>query len=203
LFGEVCQKPVDRLTEEDVNAILPRQRAQMGVCIHTGMNNSMKKPIWKNTIVQSLAAACVIVLVMFATGYNLSSNKIDSTISIDVNPSIEITTNKSNKVIEAVALNDDAKIILDGMDLKKVNLDVAIDTIMGSMVKNGYINVVKDSILVTVDNDDEEKAAELQESISSNITTALEENHIQAIVYKQKLTKNIIFLQARRNLYRS
>lgn len=44
-------------------------------------------------------------------------NTVASTISLDVNPSIEIRVNKYEKVLETLALNDDAEVVLGGHGL--------------------------------------------------------------------------------------
>ena len=66
-----------------------------------------------------------------------------SSIGIDVNPSITVTVNKKEKVLDVTANNDDARIILEGMDLAGSDINVAINALIGSMDKNGYICGVK------------------------------------------------------------
>jgi hypothetical protein len=143
----------------------------------------------KSKWITGIAAACAAFLFMM-TGFYISANRIDSTIGIDVNPSIEITTNKDNRILKVMALNEDAKIILDDMDLRKVDLKVAVNAIIGSMVKNGYIDEVKNAILVSVENKDEEKARTLQTSITEDIANTLKESNINARIYNQQLTKD-------------
>mgnify|MGYP006965608655 FL=1 len=60
---------------------------------------------------------------------------LNYTVEMDVNPSIELRVNKAEKVISAEALNKDAQIILEDMKLKGVDVDVATNAIIGSMVK--------------------------------------------------------------------
>ena len=74
------------------------------------------------------AAACLCLLL--GSGMFYSNNKVDSVVSLDINPSIELTVSKNDKVLSAVALNKDAEIVLDGMDLEKVDLDIAINAII-------------------------------------------------------------------------
>ena len=76
---------------------------------------------------------------------------LNYTVEMDVNPSIELRVNKAEKVISAEALNKDAEIILEDMKLKGVDVDVATNAIIGSMVKNGYLSELSNSILLTVE----------------------------------------------------
>ena len=66
---------------------------------------------------------------------------------MDVNPSIELRINNAEKVIAAEALNEDAEIILEDMKLRGVDVDVATNALIGSMVKNGYLSELSNSIL--------------------------------------------------------
>ncbi|WP_312644704.1 hypothetical protein [Hydrogenoanaerobacterium sp.] len=150
--------------------------------------NSTKLWNRKTQIIGGLAAACLMLGVIFG-GYGAASyNQVDTTIAIDVNPSVEITANKADKVLSVSPLNDDAVEILGDMNLKRVDLDVAINAIMGSMVKHGYITDVKNSILVTVENDDDTKADTIKTNIVSDINSSLKKNNIKATVFNQKVS---------------
>ena len=70
-----------------------------------------------------------------------------SIISLDVNPGVELTVNRQEKVLSAAPTNEDAVDILDGMELKGTPLDVAMNAIVGSLVKNGYVDELANSIL--------------------------------------------------------
>ena len=65
---------------------------------------------------------------------------MDSIVGLDVNPSVELSINRKERVLKADALNEDARTILQGMDLKGVELNVAVNAIVGSMVSNGYLD---------------------------------------------------------------
>jgi len=110
---------------------------------------------------------------------------VDSIIGIDVNPSIEIRTNRADKVLSVVPLNDDALVILDGMNLKNVDLDVAVNALIGSMLKNGYVDDIKNSILITVENGNTEKGAALQLRLTNDINAVLDANALNGAVISQ------------------
>ena len=81
-------------------------------------------------------------------GYYLQSNTVASIIYLDVNPGVELTVNRQEKVLSAAPTNEDAVDILDGMELKGTPLDVAMNAIVGSLVKNGYVDELANSILI-------------------------------------------------------
>ena len=54
------------------------------------------------------------------------------------------------KVVSVNTNNEDGKKVLGDMDLKGSNVDVAVNAIFGSMVKNGYINENDNSVLISM-----------------------------------------------------
>lgn len=131
-------------------------------------------------------AACLCVLALSGGAWVYRAHRVDSVIGIDVNPSIELSVNSKNRVLEAEALNGDAEIILDDMELENVDLNVALNAVIGSMVQKGYLDDLDNAILVTVANDDAQKAADIREMVVGDIETSLRENQVQAVVYNQR-----------------
>ena len=86
---------------------------------------------WGRTA-STAAAACLVVLALAGGAHVYSANRVDSVIGIDVNPSIELSVNRRNRVLEAEALNADAENILDDMELENVDLNVALNAVIGS-----------------------------------------------------------------------
>lgn len=134
----------------------------------------------------NVIAACFGMIILSGGIYTYGSAKIDSRIEIDVNPSIELSVNRSNKVLEVEALNTDAVEIMDDMELKGVDLKIAVNAIIGSMAKHGYLDEVGNAILVTVSNDSVKKASDLRQIVVGDIESSLQENKIQAVVYDQQ-----------------
>lgn len=140
-------------------------------------------------LVAVAVAACLVLLVGIFGGLFYSNNfATDSVIDIDVNPGIELKTNKKNIVREVNSVNADGAAVLDGMDLKGSDIKVAVNAIIGSMVRNGYLTDGKNGILVTVSNANGEKAVELKNTIVGNINEALSENSVNAAVFNQTVT---------------
>ena len=115
-------------------------------------------------------------------------NTVASTISLDVNPSIEIRVNKYEKVLEILALNDDAEVVLGDMDFKGSSLDVTINALIGSMLQNGYLDELANSILISVDNQDPALSAALQEKLSQEVNGLLRTNSFTGSVLSQTVS---------------
>lgn len=132
-------------------------------------------------------AACLILILGIRIFWN---NQIDSTIDIDVNPSVEIQTNRKNLVKEVKAHNKDGEIIIADMNLKNVELNTAVNALIGSMVRKGYITEVNNSILVSVENKDTKKADEICQSIVGDIRQVLDKKNIKGVIYNQEITSS-------------
>ncbi len=158
----------------------------------------VKRPLW--TRLAAIAAAFALILggtVIALTQLKGSegpsvtaAGAVDAVVALDVNPSIELEIDKNEEVIRARALNADAEKVLADMDLEGVDLNVAVNAIIGSMLQNGYLTVERNSILVSVSSENKERAAELQSSISGKITSILDASNIEASVLAQSYTKD-------------
>lgn len=138
------------------------------------------------------AAACVCLTVMGGGvfHYHMENRQVESVIGIDVNPSIELSISRRERVLEARALNAEANEVIRDMDLEGVDLNVAVNAVVGSMVTHGYLDDLDNAILVTVSNDSVRKARELRASVVGDIEQTLKENQVEAVVYDQQVIED-------------
>ena len=155
------EERVKRAVEHGVpdvrQAILSQCNEVEGKVIGMNDNNVRKKTGWR----KYAAMAAVLVLLLGGVGVYSQNSAVDSIIELDVNPSIELSVNKKERVVEAKALNDDAVAILEDMDLKGADLDVAVNALIGSMLKHGYLSELQNSILISVENGDAARGKKL------------------------------------------
>ncbi|PWM99867.1 MAG: cell wall protein [Massilioclostridium sp.] len=149
-----------------------------------------KTPKWVRWVSVAAAVVCVGIISTFGAVYYTQNISVDSEIILDVNPSIEMSINAKEKVVDVTAQNEDAVAILDGMDLKGTDLNVAVNALLGSLVKHGYIDELANSILVTVENDNANKGAQLQQDLVAEINRILSGQSIQGAVLGQNISKN-------------
>ena len=123
----------------------------------------------KLPIMATISTLCVVCLLFIGGLYYNNNYKVVSKVGIDVNPSVELKVNQKEKVLEVVANNEDGKKIISDMDLKGSDINVAVNALIGSMVKNGYINELANSILISVENNDNTKAETLRQEILNQI----------------------------------
>ncbi|MBR4023747.1 MAG: PepSY domain-containing protein [Firmicutes bacterium] len=131
------------------------------------------------------AAAAVLVLliggVVGFNGYNVAKT-VAATISLDVNPSIEINTNAKDRVLSVKALNEDAETVIGDMDFEGADLDVAVNALIGSLLRHGYLDEYKNSILVSVDNRDKDKGEAMRLKLLDEINGILKQDGIEGAV---------------------
>ncbi len=104
-----------------------------------------------------LAAAAVFVLVISTLIYILISHGSTlfaaknpvALISIDINPSIELSINGNGTIVDAVFGNDDGKMLLKSLDFKNKPIEEEIGKIISLAKENGYVVEGKTKILIT------------------------------------------------------
>ena len=169
------------LPDFDMNNLEKRK----GMVLVKEERKKSKKGLW--ITLSACVAVCVCLFV--GLGYFNNNIKVASTIGIDVNPSITVTVNKKEKVLDVTANNDDARIILEGMDLAGSDINVAINALIGSMVKNGYIDELANSILIYIDNPNSAESEALRQKIVDELNAFINSGNNISVV-SQSITSS-------------
>ncbi len=133
------------------------------------------------------AAACLALVLAGGGSWYLQNNTVASVVSLDVNPSVTLDVNAREKVLSATPLNGDGADILDGMDLTGAQVDVAMNAIVGSLLKNGYVDELANSILITVEDDDAQRGAQLQQELTAQADAILASAQINGAILSQTI----------------
>lgn len=131
-----------------------------------------------------IAAAVVLGAIGISSLYTVNY-AVASVVSMDVNPGIEIKVNKKEKVLEVNPLNEDGRIIVGDMDFKGSSLEVAVNALLGSMLRNGYLNDSANTILISVYNDDEVQAENLRGRLMIEVSSMLEKEDFRPALISQ------------------
>lgn len=136
-----------------------------------------------------LASAACLALVVAAGGggWYLQNNTVASVVSLDVNPSVTLNVNSKEKVLSAVPVNEDGGDILAGMDLTGVQLDVAMNAIVGALLTQGYVDELANSILITVEDDDAGRGARLQQELTDQADAILANTSVNGAILSQTI----------------
>ena len=191
---------VTRAAPDDLEAILSRCGAQNGSVME--MNQLISNESTKIARAKSrraarpwLAAACAALVLLGTGGGGLlyhQSHAVASVVSLDVNPSIELKVNRNEKVISCTALNTEAAAVLfdmgGGADLAGTKLDVAVNAIVGALVREGYLDSISSAILISVEDNDQERAQRLQAELVASVDGVLQAQAPGTSVLSQVLT---------------
>lgn len=201
-WDEKIRTAYDHATPDVLDRILSACEEQKGNVIPmTAGKHNKKRTV---SIVSAAAAVCILFsAAMIWQPWNVGTvqpenvqpgvtqtGDVDSIITLDVNPSISIDIDQEETVVAVQALNDDAEKVIGDMDLQGTDLDVTVNALIGSMLKNGYLDEAKNSILVTVENDDQARGDELKTQITNDIKKAFSEDGLEAAVLSQTLTED-------------
>ncbi len=135
----------------------------------------------------AMAMACVMI---FSFGYWFTSARTFASVYIDVNPSITFRINSREKVMEVIAENTDAEKILQDMDLKNTDIDVAVNAVLGSLIRNGYLDEAHHILLLSMECDNREKGTVIRERLSSQINESLMTWFGKATVLDQEVSSD-------------
>ena len=180
---------LEKTAPDDMSGVLSRCETRKGTVINMPTMKTAKR---KWTI---LVAACLAVVLLAGGGVLYQqANAVASVVSLDVNPSIELKVSRNEKVLVCTPLNEDAKAILadmsNGADLKGAKLDVAVNAIVGSLVRNGYLDSISSAIMISVEDKDTARAEKLQRELTSTVDGVLQTSEAKAAVLTQTLTQD-------------
>ena len=166
-------------TPNQLDDILSRCTERKGTVIP--MTNNQPKKHWLR---YAVAACLSLILVGAAAGGFLlhQARTVTSVVSLDVNPSIQLQVNSSEKVLQVQALNAEAQEVLADMPLEGTHLNVAVNAIVGSLLQHGYLDSISSAILIS--------ASRLQQELTDQVGAALLNQQSQASILSQTLTSD-------------
>ena len=187
-LNEKLRQAYEHAVPDVLDAVLSDCNEQKGRVV--SMTTEKKKKAWLRPLIAAAACLCLLL----GGGFGLKSYRVnhmvDATVSLDVNPSVELQVNQKERVLNVKALNEDGRIIVGDMDFSGSSLDVAVNALIGSMLQNGYLNELANSILISVDNDDPVRGADLQARLSAEVDRLLQTDSFSASVLSQTVVRS-------------
>lgn len=174
------RKPNRKLTDQEVEYMLAKAVVQQVPDIYQQASSA---PITPLTVVdeivprqfprqrlrwQRLAAACVLLVLCAGGIFSWLWFSTKAVVSIDVNPSVALSLNRFEYVIDTQAGNTDGAEVLDDVSLKNLKLSTALDALMGAMSRKGYLTDDA-QISVFVDGSDDDFNRELYDEITDDL----------------------------------
>ena len=188
---------LEHAAPDDLEAIRARCGAQHSPDV-IPISQARKRPARR--MAPMLIAACLVLAVIggvvggrfLGVGLNPgpATAAVASVVSLDVNPSVRLDVSAEEVVLAAQPVNDDAGNILDGMDLAGTDLNVAVNAIVGSLLKHGYVDELANSVLVSVEDEDAARGAALEEKLAGEIAQVLESASIHGAILSQTFSRD-------------
>jgi hypothetical protein len=133
-------------------------------------------------------ASVVFFVVLF--NIQLQFRTIDSTVYLDINPSIQIDTNRQDKVIGMTALNAKTHTLIGDYSYKGKSLNQVTTDLVDKLILTGYITKSDNMLLVSVYNDNKDKANLQKQQIKDVIINHLADDSIHPIVLTQAIDRS-------------
>jgi len=143
----------------------------------------MKSSKFKN-INKLVMCSALTAMIAIAGGITLWAYKTPySYVSLDVNPSIEYSLNRFDKVISVTAVNDDGQEILNELELDKLenqNIEDAVTETVNQISKDGYFdnsidNDIEGGIIIATSGEYLDKSDKLAEKLQKSLENEIEE----------------------------
>ena len=188
MLEQKLAQALEHAAPNQIDAILERCEERRGTVVVM-----QQRPRRRRSLAAYAVAACLALLLIGGSGLGLmyrQSNAVASVVSLDVNPSMEMRVSQSEKVLSVTALNAEAEEVLADLPLEGTDLNVAVNAVIGSLLRHGYLDSISSAILISVEDSDANRAARLQQSLSTEVGTALQNAQSGASVLSQTVTQD-------------
>lgn len=140
------------------------------------------------------ALTCCIVLLFF--GWFWQYRMVETTVFLDVNPSIQITANRRDRVLEVTGLNADGRSLIEGRVFSGLPLPTVLGQLADTLAQRDYLTPEKSTVLLTVQGRRQSHVQELESLLSSSIQSALEPRKIAPAIILQTYEEDASLQQA-------
>lgn len=150
--------------------------------------SARQKPKYSTLYRYAGAAACFAAVVTAGLGATYQTAYACSYVSVDVNPSIEFTLNRMNRVLSVTGLNDDAQTIVDELNelgIRFDTLETALDKTQTVLQEQHYLTD-SDTILIDISSDDPKRLTTLTQKVERSMNP--QENSENSVESTLRLT---------------
>lgn len=187
-LNDKIRRAFEKATPDVLDAVLSEcNKKGQGITMTT---TRTKKNRWIGKLAGLAACLCLFVGAGFGVAAYRVNHTVDATVSLDVNPSIEIQVNQKERVLDVIPLNEDGKVIVGTMDFSGSDLNVTVNALIGSMLQNGYLNDRANSILISVDGSNQTRGAALQGRLTAEVNKLLQTDGFNGAVLSQTVVQS-------------
>ncbi len=135
------------------------------------------------------AAAVLLAAVLIPFAFAAKDEESAARVYLDVNPSFELEVSKSGAILSVSAENDDAKKVLAGNDALSGE-NVTVGAILGGILEKGYFSEEKDTVLLSVECENDVLAEELKNGLAEDARRFFSEKFPGGTAIALTLTEN-------------
>ncbi|MBQ8028561.1 MAG: PepSY domain-containing protein [Clostridia bacterium] len=188
-LGRRLKAEVEASVPEVFDEVLKGIEREKGKTAVIDFSSATKKKKFPAKTILSVAAAFAVLLIA-SYSWLLSPSKNTFDVEIDVNPGVLLEVDKSEKVTDVKTLNTDGEIVLDGMDLEGSKLDVAVNALMFSIIKHGYIDEMTNTVLVTVTDENQVGTKNVSDKIAEQVSSIFKESSLEGSILVQSASSD-------------
>lgn len=148
--------------------------------------NMRESRLPRNNVINAFVAAAAMFIMLAGSGAWVYGNPAYY-VSLDVNPSVMMEVNLLDRVIGMEAMNEDAEILLNGLDLKNKNIEDAISEIVARLAGAGYLDAEGGNIVVSTLAKNSEKAERLAVEFKEAVEEDIVDNGVKAEIASEAL----------------
>lgn len=161
---EVGQK-VKHIIEMDIQEQIYEEDTETVFLQEEGKITAARKKIKRAAAVISALAACMVLILTNVLGQDTQTY---ASVMLTINPQVKIEVNRSDKVLELTALNEDGKILIDGYVYKKKDIHCAVEELLDRAVDMGFLKE-GGQVRLYIDADDDEWIFNTEKSLKKQI----------------------------------
>ncbi|MZQ99363.1 MAG: hypothetical protein GT601_16985 [Acidaminobacter sp.] len=173
LLETIKQQPYEKMAAHDE---ITRQSDEKAFTLRS---NRLKPAL-------ALLSAAAVFLFAFIN-WQMNTRWVDSMVYLDVNPSLQIETNRRDQVIRLSGLDEVSNALIADLDYKGKDLEVVAAELLDRLVLGDYVSSSEPAILLSVYNEDPEKRDRQLSELDQAIHAYLQSLEIQPIVLTQPL----------------
>lgn len=133
-----------------------------------------------------IAAAAAIVCIWVLSYYQYFM-RVDTTIFLDINPSMTMTVNRAGQVLKVEGNNADAEAALAGTDLKGKRTREAVEEILRVLHEQGYLTEQDPTMLLSVDGMNASRLMRTSGNLTAAASDFMEQEFSRGSVFSQRV----------------
>jgi|LGVF01.2.fsa_nt_gb hypothetical protein len=128
-----------------------------------------RKKLWLR-VVPGFMAVVLIFAVTVANFISPLTAQAYTTVTVDINPSFEVTYDNNETIVEVTTINNDAVALLQGLELVGQKFTQTINNIFDKAVEQGFLNAsalsnLDNAVMISVKNQNQNKKQEERQKI--------------------------------------